>query len=161
MGAVAGLGLALSACGGSGSASSGAAPNASGLGSPFAAASGSSGSQGSAGTSATTSAGTNVGTSTGAGASAVPVVHASSVTLNWMPPTDNTNGSVLSNLSGYTIYYGPQSGDYTNSIKVDNPGLATYVVDNLAPGTYYFAVAAYNSRGTESPPSSEVSAIVE
>jgi len=33
---------------------------------------------------------------------------------------------------------------------VANPGLATYVVDNLAPATYFFVVTAYNGSGVES-----------
>ncbi|HEY6517723.1 MAG TPA: fibronectin type III domain-containing protein [Steroidobacteraceae bacterium] len=82
------------------------------------------------------------------------------VTLNWMPPTENTNGSALTNLAGYNIHYGTSSGDYTQSVPVSNPGIATYVVDNLTPGTYYFSVGAVNSQGVESPLSSEVSATV-
>jgi hypothetical protein len=34
------------------------------------------------------------------------------------------------------------------------------VVSNLSPGKYYFAVAAVNSAGTESPLSAQVSATV-
>jgi hypothetical protein len=82
------------------------------------------------------------------------------VTLNWMPPTENTNGSALTNLAGYNIHYGTSSGDYTQTVSVSNPGIATYVVDNLTPGTYYFSVGAVNSQGVESPMSSEVSATV-
>jgi hypothetical protein len=93
--------------------------------------------------------------------SAPPTMHSASITLNWMPPTQNTNGTALTDLAGYEIHYGPQSDQYTNTIKVDNPGIATYVVDNLAPGTYYFVVTAYNADGTQSPVSSEVHAVVE
>lgn len=92
----------------------------------------------------------------------VPTATSSSdaVTLNWTPPTENTNGSPLTNLSGYNIHYGTASGAYTQTISVSNAGIATYVVDDLTPGTYYFAVGAVNSQGTESPASSEVSATV-
>jgi hypothetical protein len=82
------------------------------------------------------------------------------VTINWQPPTENMDGSALTNLSGYNIHYGTKSGDYTQTVSVSNPGLATYVVDNLSPGTYYFTVAAVNSSGTESPLSSEATATV-
>ena len=82
------------------------------------------------------------------------------VTLNWMPPTENTDGSPLTNLAGYDIHYGTASGNYSQSVAVSNPGLATYVVDNLTPGTYYFSVTAVNSAGAESPLSSEVTAAV-
>ncbi|MGH8319493.1 MAG: fibronectin type III domain-containing protein [Steroidobacteraceae bacterium] len=77
-----------------------------------------------------------------------------------MPPTRNTNGSALTNLAGYDIKYGTSSSKYTKTIAVANPGIATYVVDNLTSGTYYFSVTAYNSDGTKSPPSREVSTTV-
>jgi hypothetical protein len=82
------------------------------------------------------------------------------VTLNWTPPTENVDGTPLTNLAGYNIHYGTASGDYTQTISVSNAGIATYVVDDLTPGKYYFAVGAVNSQGTESPVSSEVSATV-
>ncbi len=94
--------------------------------------------------------------------SALPGGTAKAVTLNWMPPTENTDGTPLTNLSGYDIHYGTSSGNYTQTINVSNPGIATYVVDNLTPGTtYYFTVAAVNAAGTESPLSTEVSATVD
>jgi hypothetical protein len=89
-----------------------------------------------------------------------PTASNGDVTLNWTPPTENTNGTALTNLSGYNIHYGTVSGDYTQTVAVSNPGIATYVVDNLTPGTYYFSVGAVNSQGTESPLSSEVSTTV-
>jgi hypothetical protein len=73
-----------------------------------------------------------------------------SASLSWTPPTTNTDGSPLTNLSGYKVYWGPALGDYTNSVTVNNPGIASYVVDNLSPGTYYFVVTALSSAGTES-----------
>jgi hypothetical protein len=90
----------------------------------------------------------------------LPTGNGNGVTLNWAPPTQNTDGTPLTNLSGYEIYYGTASGNYTQSVSVSNAGLATYVVDNLSPGTYYFSVAAVNADGTESPLSPEVSATV-
>lgn len=93
-------------------------------------------------------------------ASSLPTASSGAVTLNWTPPTENTDGSALTNLSGYDIHYGTSSGDYTQTINVSNPGLATYVVDNLTPGTYYFSVTAVNAQGTESQLSSEVNSTV-
>lgn len=70
--------------------------------------------------------------------------------LSWTPPTQNTDGSALTNLAGYRIAYGTSSTALTSTIQVANPGLSSYTVSNLAPGTYYFAVRAYTSSGTES-----------
>ncbi|HEY6456510.1 MAG TPA: putative Ig domain-containing protein [Steroidobacteraceae bacterium] len=86
---------------------------------------------------------------------------ADNVTLSWQPPTENADGSALVNLQGYEIHYGPQPNTYNETIKVANPGLTTYVVQNLAAGTYYFAITAYNSVGSESSLSPEVSAMVD
>lgn len=71
-------------------------------------------------------------------------------TLSWQPPTERTDGSVLSNLAGYRIYYGPAPGNYSTTVNVTNPGLTTYVIENLAGGTWYFAISAYDSAGMES-----------
>ena len=90
-----------------------------------------------------------------------PTASGAGVAINWTPPTENTNGTPLTNLAGYNIHYGTASGNYTQTISISNPGIATYVVQNLAPGTYYFVVAAVNSAGTESALSSQVTATVD
>ena len=92
--------------------------------------------------------------------SSLPPTASTGVTINWMPPTQNTDGTPLTNLAGYDIHYGTSPQTYTQTITVSNPGIATYVVDNLSPGTYYFSVAAVNAQGAESPLSSAVSTTV-
>jgi hypothetical protein len=149
--AAAALGLALSACGGGGGSASGA-----------------SGASGAAAVSATAAPGSTVtqGSAPTQGAPPTqganpPTASAAAVTINWLPPTENTDGTSLANLAGYKIHYGTASKKYTETITVSNPGLARYVISSLSPGTYYFSVTAYNSAGTESPLSSEVSAKVD
>ncbi|HKS56903.1 MAG TPA: putative Ig domain-containing protein [Steroidobacteraceae bacterium] len=78
-------------------------------------------------------------------------------TLSWSPPTQNTDGTTLSNLAGFRISYGSSSGALNQTIEVANPGLATYVVTGLGSGNWYFAVRAYNTSGAESANSSVVS----
>jgi hypothetical protein len=85
----------------------------------------------------------------------------SSITLGWIPPTRNSDGSPITNLAGYKIHYGTTSSEYTQTIALHNAGLTRYVVDSLPSGTYYFAIAAYNSMGVESPLSGEVSTILD
>jgi hypothetical protein len=77
-----------------------------------------------------------------------------------MPPTENSDGSVLTNLAGYTVYYGTEPGNLTQSVKVTNPGLATYTMTNLPSGTWYFTVTSYSSTGIESARSGVVSATI-
>lgn len=73
-----------------------------------------------------------------------------SLTLSWTPPTTNTDGTTLTDLSGYRIYYGNSQGNYPNQISIDTPGIASYVVENLVPDTYYFVATSLNSLGVES-----------
>ena len=73
-----------------------------------------------------------------------------STTLSWTPPTENDDGSALMDLAGYKIYWGTTPGVYTNSVTLNNPGLTSYVVDNLAAGTYEFVATSFNSSGVES-----------
>ncbi|MEP7311180.1 MAG: fibronectin type III domain-containing protein, partial [Pseudomonadota bacterium] len=70
--------------------------------------------------------------------------------LSWTPPTAHTDGSQISNLAGYNIYYGTSSATMTNKIQITNPGLTAYTVADLASGTYYFGITAYTAAGTES-----------
>ena len=83
------------------------------------------------------------------------------LTLTWDAPTTYIDGSALSSLSAissYRIYYGTSSLSYTKTADVANAGLSvvTYTL-NLAPGTYYFAVTAFDIAGQESSYSNEVS----
>ena len=73
-----------------------------------------------------------------------------SATLSWTPPTQNTDGSPLTNLAGYRIDYGTNSSSLSQTVQIANPGVTSYVVENLSPATWYFAVKAYNSSGVES-----------
>lgn len=83
-----------------------------------------------------------------------------SVTLSWSPPTQNTDGTPLTDLSAYRIYFGKSSRQYNNEITINNSGITTYVVDNLSPDTYYFAATAVNSSGMESSYSGEAVRVV-
>jgi Fibronectin type III domain len=78
-------------------------------------------------------------------------------TVSWVAPTMNTDGSPLTNLAGFTIHYGTNNASLTQTIQVANAGAVSYVVTNLPPGTWYFAVSAYTNAGAESALSSIVS----
>jgi len=83
------------------------------------------------------------------------------VTLSWQAPTQNADGTALVDLKGFKVHYGSASKSYSDTIQVANPGVLTYVVENLSAGKYYFAVTAYNSAGQESSLSPEVSTQVD
>ena len=70
--------------------------------------------------------------------------------LSWDPVKMDTSGKPLKDLAGYKIHYGPSATAMWYTIKVPNPKQTTYVVKDLFPGTWYFAVSAYTASGTES-----------
>lgn len=91
----------------------------------------------------------------------VLAVGSATATLTWAPPTQNTDGSPLIDLAGYVVYWGTAPGSYTHSATLPNPGLTSYVVENLASGaTYYFATTAYNGSGLESNFSNEAAKVM-
>lgn len=71
-------------------------------------------------------------------------------TLSWTAPTQNSDGSTLSNLTGFRVMYGRTSSNLDQQVAVDNPSISTYVVENLSSGTWYFAVVAVNAAGATS-----------
>lgn len=85
-----------------------------------------------------------------------------SVTLAWSPPVSDTDGSPLSDLAGFYIYYGTDSSEPVNLINDETGGVDTggFTVSGLAPGTYYFQVSAYTALGVQSAPSNQVSVTV-
>ena len=97
----------------------------------------------------------------GSGGSGGTTPTTGSATVNWVPPTQNTNGSSLTNLAGYTISYGTSASQLTSTVKVTNAGLTSYVIENLPAGTYYFGVEAYNSTGQTSSVSNVVSKTIK
>jgi hypothetical protein len=75
------------------------------------------------------------------------------VTLQWTRPTQNTDGTTLTNLAGYRISYGTAADALSQSVTIANPATTSYVLSDLSAGTWYFAVEAYNTAGTYSPAS--------
>lgn len=84
-----------------------------------------------------------------------------SAALSWMPPTQNTDGTVLTNLAGYRIYYGTSATALNQTLAVAGAGISAAVIEDLQPATYYFAVRAYTSTGVESQNSNVASKIVQ
>jgi hypothetical protein len=77
---------------------------------------------------------------------------AATVSLSWNPSSGT-------NTTGYNIYYGTASGNYTNRVTVGNVSAIT--ISNLTAGTtYYFAATAFDAGGDESIYSNEAMFIV-
>jgi hypothetical protein len=82
-------------------------------------------------------------------------------TLSWSKPTENTNGTPLTNLAGYIVRYGTSEAALSAQIQVPSPDTTDLEIDNLSPGKWYFEVAAVNTAHRESTFSSSVSAAVD
>jgi hypothetical protein len=98
--------------------------------------------------------GAAAGAAGGGGGIGVVASGKGAATLSWLPPTTNDDGTALK-LKGYRLYWGQTEGHYTGSVTLDNPGLTRYVVEQLAPATWYFVATAL-SDSAESPPSNVV-----
>ena len=94
--------------------------------------------------------------STGSGSS----TRAGTAELAWEMPTQNTNGTPLTDLAGYTIVYGTSPGLLDRSIQLTDTGTTSYVVTGLGQGTWYFAIMSYTSSGATSTLSSVESATI-
>jgi hypothetical protein len=73
-----------------------------------------------------------------------------SAVVSWVAPTANTNGTPLTNLAGFAVYYGTSSTSLTQSITVNNMAARSATISPLAPGTWYFKVRAINSSQVQS-----------
>ena len=80
----------------------------------------------------------------------VAEVQTGNATLRWTAPTLNEDGTPLTNLRGYRIYYGTSSSNLSQVVEIANATVTTAVVDNLSPATWYFALRAYNTSNVES-----------
>jgi hypothetical protein len=79
-----------------------------------------------------------------------------SITVSWVPPTQNTDGTPVTGLSGFRVYYGTASRQYDQSVLVSGPSLRSVVVEGLSPGTtWYFGVKSVSNTGLESEYSNE------
>jgi hypothetical protein len=84
-----------------------------------------------------------------------------SATLSWTPPTERVDGTPIGELAGYRVLYGRGSGKYDQAAEIDNPGVTRYVVENLGPGNWFFAVTVKTADGLQSAPSAEVRKRIE
>lgn len=89
---------------------------------------------------------------------------------SWKPPTTNVDGSKCTDLAGYRLYWGKESGYYSQSMDVsactgcpEPTGMEEEIgcIAGLTPGaTYYVAVTAYDTSGNESGYSNELVDII-
>jgi len=95
------------------------------------------------------------GTNPVGGSNPPPAAGTKDISLNWTAPSSRTDGSSvsLSEVGGYKVYVGTQSGNYNPGIDVGNT--TSHTLSSMSPGTYYLALSAYDSNSQESQLSSE------
>ncbi len=77
-------------------------------------------------------------------------------TLSWTAPTQNTDGTPLTDLDGFKIKWGQtQGGPYTSEVDIADETATSAVVQPLASGNWFFVATAYNAIGVESDVSNE------
>jgi hypothetical protein len=87
---------------------------------------------------------------------AMTTVQVRSARLSWDAPTENVDGTTLTDLDGFVVYYGSTSRNYTQTVDINDPDQTELQLD-LTPGDWFFAVTAKDADGNESAFSGEVS----
>jgi Putative Ig domain len=86
-----------------------------------------------------------------------PTVTTGTAVLDLTPPSQNTDGTALTDLAGMRVYYGTAESDLAQVLDLPGTVATTYTLSSLASGTWYFAATAYTSDGLESSPTATVS----
>ncbi len=76
--------------------------------------------------------------------------------LTWTAPTQNEDGSSLTNLAGYKVRYGQSTAALTQFVDIASPSTTSTHIDGLSTGTWYFTVSSYTNTGVESAPAGPV-----
>ena len=103
----------------------------------------------------------------GSGSSAPPVSAATAsdppgiVSLSWLPPTQNTDGSPLTNLAGYVVRYGLSGTGLNTVLYLGSAATTSVEISNLSSGNWNFEVSAFNTANIESQFSGIVSKIIQ
>lgn len=93
-------------------------------------------------------------------------VQAAEININWQAPTQNVDGSPLTDLAGYKLYIGEDSRDYSivESIQDAEATSATLTVPipwlTMGDNTVYLAMTALDAEGNESVYSNEVTRVL-
>ncbi len=79
------------------------------------------------------------------------------IVLSWSAPTTNSNGTPLTDLAGYKIYYKTsRKSKYRKLVDIKDPKVTSYKLVNPKRRTYYFVITAYNNFRLESKHSNMV-----
>ena len=77
-------------------------------------------------------------------------------TVNWEAPTQNTDGSQLTDLAGYKLWCLKAANSYGNPLIINDPTVTQYVKDWAGPGDWKCKLRAFNDAGQDSADSTEI-----
>ena len=83
-----------------------------------------------------------------------------SLTLNWISPTTNADGTPINDLAGFRVFYGTASGSYANSVAISDARAVSHTIRGLPAGAYYVVVRAYDASNNESAASVEAGKVI-
>ena len=93
--------------------------------------------------------GNSIGAGAGGAGGGAPSGTPGTVSLQWSAPTtlaDGITGISPSEITGYTLFYGPTATNTPNAVNI-NSGSATQYNITLPSGTYFFRISAIDSSG--------------
>lgn len=90
-----------------------------------------------------------------------PVSGTGSIRLAWDAPQTRADGSPLTDLAGFRIYYGTSSRNYSQVVSVNGAASTTYTIENLPAGSYYLVLKAVDASSNESAATAELSKTIQ
>jgi len=81
------------------------------------------------------------------------------IALNWLPPSENVDGTPLTDLAGFRAYWGYSSGDYEASITIDDHTATSATITPVgvpSGSTIWIVLTAFDLDGNESQFSNEI-----
>lgn len=79
----------------------------------------------------------------------VSTVGGGSISFSWQAPTTMGDGSAVSGITGYNVYWSTVPYDISppNSASVSGAGTLSHTITGLASGTWYVGVSAITASG--------------
>lgn len=76
----------------------------------------------------------------------------SSPALSWVAPSEREDGTALSlsEIASFRIYYGTESGSYSDTISIDDPSATQTVFVGVPSGSYFAVMTSIDIYGRES-----------
>lgn len=96
--------------------------------------------------------GSTTGSGTGETATTEPAVPANAALLSWTAPLTRENGESLTmgEIAGYEVVYGTSAENLDQSLAIGDASVDELLVDELAEGTWYFAIRTLDTDGNRS-----------